>query len=894
MKKQTPPSFVQHFFRWYCHPKLLKYIEGDLLELYEERLKEKGKRSADVKFFFDVLLLFRPGIIKGDILSIQLINTIMITNYLTAAYRNVLKNKVFSAINIIGLGIGLTACILILEFVSFELSYDKFNSKFDRTYRITNDRFQNGKLIQHGTIMYPTIGPVMAKDYPEIEEYTRLMPTGEMNVRVGEKNFRGDDCIFSDEHFFSVFDFKLLAGDRASLLKEPHAAVLTEKTAKKFFDVQDGNYADLIGKTFTWGLDPVLYTVKGVCSNIPENSHIQFDVLISYSTLYSGDEKDADISWTWSDMRHYLVLKPGADYKALESKFDGFSERYFQGDKVSGSVEKFYLQPLSEAHLYSDYEYDIAKTANGKAVWAMLVVAGFILLIAWINYVNLTTSRALDRAKEVGLRKVMGAYKSQLVKQFIFESLVITFLAFVVVIALVLLSQSSFNQIIGINLSLASLFHSIDSTVVLISLALLLLGALLAGFYPAFVLSSYQPVTVLKGKFSHSFKGNFLRKALVVFQFTASAALIAGTLIVSKQLGFMNNADLGLSIENTVIIQGPELTAWDSTFIARVESYKNSLNQIDGVVSVSTSNNTPGSRLGRTFGIRLSDQPSDAHYTLSFMGIDYSFVETYKIPIRAGRDFLPTDHKANFQDLNTVLINESAVKLLGIESAEKAIGKEVVWGNNGTRKWTIVGVIGDFHQESLRKPKEAMIFRPVYSTYNPASVKIQTAETQQVLTAMEKTYKEFFPGNSFEYSFLDQDYQQQYNDDKRFGTVIRIFTGLAILVSCLGLMGLASYTATQRTKEIGIRKVLGASVSNILLSLSKDLLKPILLSIVIATPLAWYAMSGWLEEFVYKISIGWEIFIISGLAVGLIAFLTIGYQSTKAARANPVKSLRSE
>ncbi|OOG70753.1 hypothetical protein B0E43_17970 [Algoriphagus sp. A40] len=818
----------------------------------------------------------------------------MYKSYFKIVWRNLLKNKAFSTINIAGLGIGLAACLLILQFVKFELSYDTFHKKLDRTYRVTNDRFQNGNLIQHGTITYPTIGPTMAKDYPEIEEYTRLMPGGEMNVRIDDQNFRGDNGHFADERFFSVFDFELLAGDRTTLLKEPFTAVLTETTARRYFEANDGDYSDLIGKSFQQGLDSQPYVVKGICKDIPENSHIQFDVLVSYSTLYSGEDKEADISWQWSDMRHYLVLKEGADYKALEAKFPEFSERYFQGEKVTGSEEKFYLQPLREAHLYSDYEYDIAKTASGKAVWAMLVVAGFILLIAWINYINLTTSRALERAKEVGLRKVMGAVKSQLVKQFFLESLVITFFASVLAILLVLVFQSGFNTVIGSGLSVSTLFDSVDSPAVLIAFGLLLGGALVSGFYPALVLSSYQPVTVLKGKFGRSAKGNLLRKGLVIFQFTASVALIACTIIVSRQLTFMNQADLGMRIENTVIVQGPELTQFDSTFITRVESYKNELNQINGVVNTTTSSRIAGDRLGRAFGIRLASQEDDANYTLSHIGIDYNYFDTYEIALLAGRKFLTTDHKSRFEDLTAIILNESAVRLLGIENPEEAVGQELIWGANGTRKWNIVGVVDDFHQESLHKPMEAIAFRPTYSTFSPTSIKVESDQTQEVIASIEATYKKFFPGNSFEYAFLDQNYQRQYNDDRRFGQIINIFTGIAILISCLGLMGLASYTTSQRTKEIGVRKVLGASVGSILFNLSKDLLKPIGIAILLATPFAWYMMNNWIQQFVYRINLGWWTFAVAGAAVGLIALVTIGVQSLKAANTNPIKSLRSE
>lgn len=894
MKQNTPPQIPLRFFRWFCHPEMQDYIEGDLMEVYDERLKTLGQRKADLLFFLDVLLLFRPGIIKGNIFKVELINSIMLSNYMLTAYRNVVKSKVFSFINIFGLGIGLAACLLILQFVSFELSYDTMHSKLDRTYRVINDRFQHGNRIQHGTITYPTIGPTMAKDYPEIETFTRLMPGGEMNIRIDEKNFRGDECLFVDERFFGVFDFALLTSNRSEILIDPYTVVLTESVAKKYFEVHGLDYSTIIGKTFLWGLNPTPYKVVGVCQDVPENSHIQFDVLVSYSTLYSGEDKDADISWLWSDMRHYLVLKPGVDYKELEAKFPAFSERYFQGDKVSGSIEEFYLQPLANAHLYSDYEYDIAKTSNGKAVWALLVVAGFILLIAWINYVNLTTSRALDRAKEVGLRKVMGAYKMQLVNQFLLESLVISILAFIVAVVIVAVVQPLFNLVVGNALSLGWLVHSFNPTLLSGSIVALIGMTLLSGFYPAFILSSYQPVTVLKGKFRHSHKGNFLREALVIFQFTASAALIAGTIIVSRQLSFMNKTDLGISIQNTLIVHAPELMEYDSTFIDRIESYKQELNQIPGVVNTTTSTRLTGRRLGRNFGIRMAGQPAETKYTLSWLGVDYTYFDTYEIKLIAGRNFLPTDHKVRFQDLNTIIINENAVKLLGIESPEKAIGQELIWGDNGTRKWTIVGVVGDFHQESLHKPKEPMLFRPSYSTYSPTSIKLKTEEPQTVLASVEAVYKKFFPGNSFEYFFLDQDYQRQYQDDKRFGTIIRTFTGLAILVSCLGLMGLATFTATQRNKEIGIRKVMGATVSNILISLSKDLLKPIMISVLLATPVAWYAMDQWLQGFVYRVNIEWYSFVVAGLSVAAIALLTILYQTTKAAIQNPVNSLRSE
>lgn len=819
----------------------------------------------------------------------------MIRNYFKIALRNILKNKVFSAINIVGLAIGLAACLLIFQFVTFQLSYDKFNTKFDRTYRVTNDRYQHGKIIQHGTIMYPTIGPTMAKDYPEIEMYTRLMPGGNLNVRIEDRNYRGDVLFFSDEHFLSVFDYPVLAGEKLTALKDPHTIVLTEETALKYYPESNGNYAELINKTLLWGLDNQPYKVTAILKNIPENSHLHFDALVSYCTLYEGEEKGADNSWTWSDMRHYLVLKPGADYKALEAKFPEYSDRYFQGDKVSGSVEKFYLQPLEKAHLYSDYEYDVADTASGKAVWGMLVVAVFILVIAWINYINLTTSKAVERAKEVGLRKVMGAMKNQLMKQFIFESILVSLIAFALAVVVVQLSQTSFNAIIRGNLSLMQVFSAMGTGTIATVGLIMGGGILLSGFYPAFILSSYQPATVLKGKFQRSGTGNFLRKFLVVFQFTASAALITGTMIVSRQLSYMNDADLGIDISNTMIVRSPELTEWDSTFNQRVEDYKNDLKNVSGVKAVSTSGRLPGARLGRSFGIKLADQPADQKFTLSNYNVDYGFFETYGIKVLAGRPFNALDHKVRWEDLKVVVMNESAVRLLGISSNEDAVGREINWGGqNNDRKWTIIGVINDFHQESLKKPKEAIVFRPSFSTNNPTSLKIEEGEEKRIIADVEAVYKKFFPGNSFEYFFLEDTYNNQYNDDNRFGKVISIFTFLGILISCLGLIGLSSYTAIQRTKEIGIRKVLGATTMSIVSLLSRDFLKLVLLATALSLPIAWYTMNSWLSGYPYRITMGWLMFALPVALILIIAAVTISAQVLKTAMADPARTLKYE
>jgi putative ABC transport system permease protein len=507
----------------------------------------------------------------------------------------------------------------------------------------------------------------------------------------------------------------------------------------------------------------------------------------------------------------------------------------------------------------------------------------------------------------------MGAMRNQLMKQFIFESVLVSVIAFVIGIIIVQVSQGGFNEITRGNLSWFKVFSEMSAASMLGLAAIMLVGILLSGFYPAFILSGYQPVTVLKGKFQRSTRGNFLRKSLVVFQFTASAALITGTLIVSKQLDYMNDADLGFNIRNTIIISPPELTAWDSTFVNRLENYKATLAQVNGVVSVASSSRLPGQRLGRSFGIRLADQPAEEKYTLSNFSVGHDFFDTYEVKLLAGRKFLPTDHSPNFMDLKTVIINESAVKLLGISGAEEAIGREIVWGTmparpanaprtsgagvtlgNVDRKWTIVGVIGDFHQESLKKPKEAIVFRPVYSTFAWTSLKVTPGEEDKVLKDVEGIYKKFFPGNSFNYTFLEDRYNSQYNDDNRFGKVVGIFTVLGIVIACLGLIGLSSYTAVQRTKEIGIRKVLGATTFSIVRLLSADFIRLVLLATLLSLPIAWYAMNEWLAGYAYRITLGVVVFAAPVIMILVIAAITISAQVLKTAMADPARTLKYE
>ncbi|GAB2790237.1 ABC transporter permease [Rhabdobacter roseus] len=817
----------------------------------------------------------------------------MIRNYLKIAVRNLWKNKVFSGVNLLGLVAGLTACLLILQYVSFELSFDRFQRDADRIYRVTNDRFQQGKLIQHGTITYPTVGKTMANDYQEIDAYTTLANGGSIKIRHEKQVFQEDQLFYVDEHFLAFFTFPLLAGNPRTALNAPRSLVLTESNAQRIFGVKPTDYATLIGRSLLIDLDNEPYQITGILEDVPATSHLQFGALVSYETLVGTWGEWVKNSWESSDMWHYLKLKPGVDALALERKFPAFSERYFQGDKVSGSVEKFYLQPLTEAHLYSDYEYEIGVVNNGKAVWTMLIIAAFILLIAWINYINLATARSLERAKEVGVRKVAGATMQQLMSQFLSESVLLNLLALGIALGLAVTLEPVLVALIEKPLSLALLTGAGygGSLMALVLAGVFVLGVVFSGFYPAFALSSFQPISVLKGTFKRSEKGIWVRKSLVVFQYTASVVLIVGTFIVFRQLEYMRSEKLGFNLDQTLVVSGPALTEWDSTSIDRISTFKGELTQYPAIKAASASINLLGNRLPRTFNVKRVGANDEKGLTLSRMVIDLDFFDTYQIDLLAGRNFLSTDSDPDGRKIKNIIINASAAALLGFEEPGAAVGQKISFMG---REWDVVGVVRDFHQQSLRHPIEPILFAPFYSNGGYYSLKIATTDLNRTLELVKQKYQQFFPGNNFSYFFMDEQFNRQYKDDQLFGKITTAFSLLAVLIASLGLFGLSSYTITQRTKEIGVRKVLGASVGSIVALLSRDFLKLVLVAILLATPLAWYATKRWLDEFAYKIDLSWWIFALAGTLAIAIALLTVSFQSIRAALMNPVKSLRSE
>ncbi|HZY37644.1 MAG TPA: ABC transporter permease [Mucilaginibacter sp.] len=816
----------------------------------------------------------------------------MIKSYFKTAWRNLWKNKVFSLINILGLSLGMAACLLILQYVNFELSYDHFNKNAKNIYRVVNDRYQNGKLIQHGTITYSAIGKAMQDDYPEVVNHSRLVPGGQQIFIYKDQKIPKVPVLFVDNSFLSMFSYPLLAGDNINALTEARTVLLTAKLARKIFKGDD--FSQYVGKPVTIGQDSIPFKVTGILADVPENSLLQFDALQSYPSLYrSFGYKQSDYDFTDSDFWHYVQLRDGTDVAAFDAKLAAFSQRHFQGNKISGSVEKFYLQPLLDAHLYSDTEYEIATTGSKTVVWGLLIIALFIISIAWVNYINLATARSVERAKEVGVRKVTGATQGQLIRQFLTESLLVNVMALGIALVLVAFFQNFFNELVSNHLSLSYLFKKgLGGYVISIGLVVVILtGVFISGFYPAFVLSSFKPILVLKGRFSSSKRGAFLRKGLVIGQFAITVVLIIGSFVVYKQIKFMNEQKLGVNMDQLLVVSGPALVKQDTTFVTRTNALVAEMDQIPGVKNAATSFWVPGNEMGRNFNIRAQEGDQNTHYTMRFDGVSRDFLKTYGMQLVAGRDFEPTDYNPDYNKLNNIILNQNAVTTLGYKSPQAALGRIML---NGTKKWTIVGVVADYHQKSLRYAIEPTMLQPAVNIQSQISIKMDTKNVTQTVAQIKAKYQSFFPGNLFDFAFLDQQFNDQYKNDQLFGKAFSIFGGFAIFIACLGLLGLSLFATIQRTKEIGVRKVLGASVSNIVLLLSKDFVKLVVIAIFIAGPVAWYVLHNWLQSFAYRTDISWWIFALAGLSAIIVALVTISFQAVKAAASNPVKSLRSE
>jgi len=793
----------------------------------------------------------------------------MLRNYLTIALRTLWRHRAFSVINILGLSVGMTAFFLIFQYVRFETSYDRFHSKADRIYRVVAETITPTETLPNGMATAP-IAINMKKDFPEVEDAVRL-GTDSYLIRLGDTKFQEPNSVLADSSFFDIFDFPLVEGDRRTALKEPMSIVLSQTTAKRLF----GN-ANPMGRHLLLTAGSADVKVTGVMKDIPENSQIRANLIVSLSSnkmIYGQPTPDSE--WTNHMYYTYLLLKPHTNPQALQAKFPVWMEMHNGRQmKQLQMHDSLILEPFPKVYLYSKYNGFVQGSISN--VYIFSVIGAFILLLACINFINLTTARSTERAKEVGIRKVAGALRFQLAGQFIGESVVLSLVSFVLTMTLCALLLPLFNQLAGKIIS-TGIFSRPTDIVILFLLAVVV--GLAAGFYPALVLSSFRPVRVLRGRFVTGGHGSLLRKGLVVFQFTISILLLIATAVVYTQVEYMRTRDLGFSREETIIIP----TNGD----VHKDVFRQSLTSLPGVLSTCYSSSVPGDDPTSAYSEMENSKGEIQKTNLDTYFVDFDFINQYGLKLKAGRGFssgFPTD------STQAMVINETAARALGYSTPQAAIGRGFSqWGRQGK----VIGVLKDFHYIGLQQPIEPMVMR--YEPYfGWISVKVSTHELPATVKAIGDKWTKAIPYRPYEYWFLNEWFDQQYRAQNRFGDLFFNFAALAIFISCLGLLGLASYNTLQRTKEIGIRKILGAGVSGIVNLLSVDFIKLVAIAFLIAAPLAWLTMDRWLSDFAYHTRIPWWVFAGAGAAAVVIAFITISFQAVRAATSNPVRSLRTE
>ena len=809
----------------------------------------------------------------------------MLHNYLITAWRNLIKNKAFSLINILGLSTGLCCFLLILLFVQDELHYDRFNQKADRIYRVSSSLRFGGTSLDFPLASDP-MGEVLKKDYPQVEQFTRIFTSnGSKQIKKGNLFITEQRVANVDSTFFDVFTFLVVSGKTENALNEPNTVVITESTAKKYFGT-----AEAVGRLVeTTENGKTLYKVTAVIQDMPENGHFHFDFLFSM--------KNADYNWG-NFLSHnfytYLVFRQGVDYKAFEKNFIQYIDKYvlpqarqfmqvtsMEEFRKAGNKLEYSLMPLNKIHLYSSAQHELETGGNIQYVYIFSAVAIFILLIACINFMNLTTARSAKRSREVGIRKVLGTYRKDLILQFLSESTMMVLISMVIAIFASFILIPAFNSLANKSINPGLLFSPMILPWII---ALPLVVGLLAGLYPAFFLSGFRPIEVLKGNWKIGSKnGGGLRSLLVIFQFSTSIILIIGTIVIYRQLHYIQTKNLGFNKDQAIVI-------WDGNGLRdNLVVYKTELLKMPGVISATTSYYLPvnSSRTDQTFS-KSSTMTSTNGFDMQTWFVDEYYLGTLGMELLKGRNFF----KASTSDSNTVIINESCAAILGYADP---VGKKIYTGkqNNTVSSYTIIGVVKNFNYESLKQTVGPL---SLFYSRNPGAVtfRVNPSGMEAFIAKAGSLWKEYAPAMPFSYQFLDDAFAGMYKSEQRVGKIALLFAALAILIASLGLFGLASFMAEQRMKEIGIRKVLGASVQRIMGLLTTEFIRLVGISFVIAAPLAWWAMNKWLNDFAFRVQISWWIFILAALLASLVALLTISIQAFRAAITNPANSLRSD
>lgn len=807
----------------------------------------------------------------------------MIRNYFKIALRNLWKNKGFSAINIFGLASGLAICLLILFYVNNELGYDQYNKKADRIYRLDADLQFGGNHFVLAQTPDP-MGATLKQDFPQVEQYVRFRDHGGILIKKGNENLEENKVIYADSTLFSVFTLPMLQGDPATALTQPNSVVITESAARKYF-----SSTDVVGKTLTVN-DTGYYKVTGVIKDVPRQSHFHFDFFISIYGQLSPYEIN---QWTSNNFNTYIVLKNGANASLLANLLDGFVMKYaapvFQTLNITpekfkeeGNYLHYSMMPLKKIHLYSNKSGELEANGNIQYVYIFSLIAFFILLIACVNFMNLSTARSANRAKEVGVRKVLGSLRKDLVVQFLSESVLISFISLLIALVIAALLLPLFNQMSGKDMTL-DLF--LKPWLLPAAILLMITVGLIAGSYPAFYLSSFKPVTVLKGKLANGFKSSRLRNGLVIFQFCVSIILVIGTLVIYYQLNFIRNKDVGFDRSQVLIIKNTYALG------NQAKAFKQEVQKLNGVENATMTGFLPTGNW-RSDSPLFTDVNADIKTAVStqIWRIDDNYIPTLGMKMASGRNFSPSFPT----DSSGIIINEAAAKLFGLQDPiNKPLYFMKDFPKKDLTKFHIVGVVKDFNFNTLRQVVTPLCFL-LQPENGSMAFRVHSANMPNLVSLIQNKFKAMAPDQPFSYSFMDEDFNKLYSSEQRMGSISMAFSILAIVIACLGLLGLITFAAEQRAKEIGIRKVLGANGRDIIAMLSKDFLKLVLIASLIAIPVSWWAMNKWLLQFAYRINISWWILAGATLLAVFIAMATIFYQAIKAALANPVESLHAE
>ncbi len=881
-------NWADRLFKWYCNQDYYPDIKGDLEEIYANHLEE-NKGMAQWKYLIDVALLFRISLIKPITQYPIIKDTGMFRNYFKISVRNLARHKMFTTINVIGLAIGLAGFLLVNEYIRFEKSYDSFHKDVDQIYRVSYVQVINGEDGDKDAMASYLTGSVLNDELPEIIQHTVSKKFEPMILKNGNVFFKEAGIISADSNFLKLFNYQLIQGSEETLFSEPNSVVLTRSRARAYFGDEDP-----LGKTLevTTNYKATL-KVTGIIEDLPDNTHYKFDMMISDKTLEgSHDYKN----WSWNNYYVYIKTAPAVDVSTLDEKVYAATAKFIDGEDLDeNNRTRLDIHPIKDIYLKSDFLYNPQTLGSEKAVTFLVIISIFIITIAWVNYVNLSTARAMDRAKEVGLRKVIGAFRKQLIIQFLCEALLINLIGAIIALTIAEISLPFFNELVD----KVIIDHVWNHSPFLISLLIFSFGGTIAsGFYPALVLSDFKPIAVLKGKFQNSKKGVALRRGLVITQFAASMILVAATFIIYFQINYMLGKDIGLSFDKVVNVLIPEDDYDDEegrqAFLNHFNSFKETLRNHSAIETVGGTSNIPGgdeSDINSTSSavrmIGLSDRVEGTTYV---QYTDDEFFEAIDMTFYAGNNF---DRNIK-RDTVSVIVNQSFLKRFNVADIKDLLGDKIQFGKKETnRKYTIIGIVNDINRTSLKKEVEPTVYLPWMNADNLV-IELNDVNYLAGIEHLENTWSEFYPDSPLDITYLDQRFAALYDQDKRFGNTFLVFAMLAILVAILGLFGLSSFLSIQRSKEVGVRKVLGATKTQIVTIFYKDFFVLIGIAVLIGSPIVYFLMDSWLDNYAYRIEFPWWLLLIAGLLISVFALITVGYQTSKVASLDPAKTLKYE